>query len=60
MTFAVGFAAGLALGIAWYKYLFLDRYEKSEVLCNEKEKDREIQTQLENLISYGNDRQVKR
>ena len=56
MTFAVGFAAGLALGIAWDKYLFLDRYENSEVLCNEKEKDKEIQKQLERLIAYGNDR----
>ena len=56
MTLAVGFAAGLALGIAWYKYLFLDRYENSEVLCNEKEKDKEIQKQLERLIAYGNDR----
>lgn len=56
MTFAVGFAAGLALGIVWYKYLFLDRYENSEVLCNEKEKDKEIQKQLERLIAYGNDR----
>ena len=45
--------AGLALGLAWYRYLYLERYEKSEVLCNEKEKDREIQKQLERLMAYG-------
>ncbi len=56
MVFVIGFAAGLALGLAWYKYLYLERYENSEVLCNEKEKDKEIQKQLERLIAYGNDR----
>ena len=56
MTFIIGFAAGVVLGVAWYKYLWLERYENSEVLCNEKEKDREIQQQLERLIVYGNDR----
>lgn len=56
MIFAIGFAAGLVLGIGWYKYLYLERYETSEVRCNEKDKDKEIQQQLERLIAYGNDR----
>ena len=56
MVFAIGFAAGFALGLAWYKYLYLERYENSEVLCNEKDRDKELQKQLERLIAYGNDR----
>ena len=56
MTFVIGFAAGVALGVAWYKYLYLERYENSEVRCNEKDRDKEIQQQLERLIAYGNDR----
>ncbi|MBR2502701.1 MAG: hypothetical protein IKB62_01090 [Oscillospiraceae bacterium] len=60
MVFFMGFAAGLAVGICWYRYLYLERYENSEIVCNEKETDKELYKQYERLIAYGNDSGVKR
>ena len=56
MAFFIGIVTGAVLALAWYRYLYLERYEKSEVLCDEKDKDKELYRQLERLIAYGNDR----
>lgn len=55
MVFFVGLATGVLLGVAAYHYGYAVKYSKSEVICNQLEKDKEIQKQLERLIAYGND-----
>ncbi len=55
MVFFAGLMAGFALGCVAYRYFYAVKCSKNEVICNQLEKDREIQKQLERLIAYGND-----
>lgn len=55
MIFFTGFVLGCVLGAAVYRYLYTVQCSKNEVICNQQEKDREMQKQLERLITYGND-----
>lgn len=55
MIFFAGIAVGAAIGAWVYRFCYTLECNKGEVVCNDKEKDREIQKQLERLIAYGND-----
>ena len=55
MVFFTGMAAGVITGALAYRYFYTLQCRKNQVICNEKEKDRELYKQLEQLISYGND-----
>ena len=55
MVFFAGIMTGFVLGWAAYRYFYAVKCSKNEVICNQQEKDREIQKQLERLIAYGND-----
>ncbi len=56
MIFFIGFTFGCIIGAFAYRYLYSLECNKNEVVCNQQEKDREIQNQLERLIAYGNDK----
>ena len=55
MVFFLGFLFGTAAGAAAYRYFYTLQCNRTDVVCNDREKDKEIQKQLERLISYGND-----
>jgi len=55
MIFFTGFAIGTAVGALVYRYFYSLECNRNEVLCNDREKDKELQKQLERLIAYGND-----
>lgn len=53
MAVMLGFLTGAAVGIAAYRYMYAERYRQQEVSCNEREKDKDLQKQLERLIAYS-------
>ena len=55
MVFFMGIITGAVLGAAIYRYFYTLQCSKAQVICNEKEKDKELYKQLERLIAYGND-----
>ena len=54
MIFFTGLIVGVAAGVAAYRLFYTVHCSKTELICNEKENDREITKQLERLIAYGN------
>ena len=55
MIFFTGLVVGAVAGAAAYHWFYSIHCSKTELICNDKEKDREISKQLERLIAYGND-----
>ena len=55
MIFFAGIVLGAVMGAAAYRYFYTLECSRSEVVCDSKEKDRELHKQLEQLIRYGND-----
>lgn len=56
MFFLIGLITGIFIGFVSYKYKYTLECNKNEIICNQQEKDKEIQRQLERLIAYGNDK----
>lgn len=47
------FFAGAAAGAVAYRFFYMERYKRQELCCNAAEKERQLQQQLERLISYS-------
>ncbi len=56
MIFFIGLVAGSFIGFVCHKYKYTFECNKNDVICNQQEKDKQIQRQLERLIAYGNDK----
>ncbi|MBQ5782679.1 MAG: hypothetical protein IIV99_04750 [Oscillospiraceae bacterium] len=55
MIFFAGFVFGAVAGCGIFQWFYTVKCAASEVQTASEEKDRQLQKQLERLISYGND-----
>lgn len=53
MTFVLGFLIGAVCALGVYRFLYLNKCQKNEVLCNQSEKDKKIYQQLEEMMMYS-------
>ena len=55
MVFFAGLVTGAVIGAVAYRYFYTLGCSRNEVVCNDGEKEKELDRQLERLIAYGND-----
>ena len=53
MAVMIAFVMGAAAGVAAYHWLNAERYRSQDLECNEREKDKDLYSQLERLMAYG-------
>ena len=53
MDIIVSFAAGAAVGVAAYHWLYAEKCRGQDLSYNERDKDRELYAQLERLMTYS-------
>ena len=53
MATIISFVMGVVAGVMAYHYLYAEKYRSQDLECNEREKDKDLYSQLERLMAYG-------